>query len=118
LASGLQPLEAIDSISVTNKQNPPAKQEQLRFAVVGYPYIIHDQYISVGIINKLRQMGIGVVTSDNVPHLNLRLQRHASAKRLFWTFSSVPSGQPDILPGRKILTALYTCQHSAAVRTP
>jgi len=48
LVSGLQPLEAIDKISVSNKQNPPAKQEQLIFAVVGYPYIIHDQYISIG----------------------------------------------------------------------
>ncbi len=87
LRSGLQPIEAIDIILTGKKQKPLNNKEQLKFAVVGYPYIIHDQYISVGIISKLRKMNINVVTSDNLSFFTLKLQRHGSTKHLFWTFS-------------------------------
>ncbi|WP_347490937.1 acyl-CoA dehydratase activase-related protein [Desulfoscipio sp. XC116] len=87
LCGGLQPLEAIDNIFNGKHNKPPDNQGQLKFAVVGYPYIIHDQYISVAIINKLRKMRINVVTPDNLSPLTVRIQRHASPKRLFWTFS-------------------------------
>ncbi|TYO97824.1 acyl-CoA dehydratase activase-related protein [Desulfallas thermosapovorans] len=87
LHRGLQPLEAMDTIFNGKKGYTPGNKKQLKFAVVGYPYIIHDQYISIGIANKLQKMGIDVVTSDNLSPLTLRLQRHEPAKQLFWTFS-------------------------------
>ncbi|KAF1084626.1 hypothetical protein SPSYN_02404 [Sporotomaculum syntrophicum] len=87
LSSGFQPIEAINNIFAGQVTKPPSQLEQLKFAVVGYPYIIHDQYISVDIINKLRKMGISVITSDNISNLILRLQPRVAAKHLFWTFS-------------------------------
>lgn len=87
LRMGLQPPEAIDLI-FSNKKNMPISQPgQLNFAIVGYPYVIHDLYISVDIISKLRRMGVNVVTSDNLSPLKLKLQHCNIGKRFFWTFS-------------------------------
>ncbi len=101
LRSGLQPIEAIDNISTGKKQKPLDNKGELKFAVVGYPYIIHDQYISVGIINKLHKMNINVVTSDNISPFTLKLQRHGSSKRLFWTFSERTLRATRYFAGRK-----------------
>ncbi len=88
LRRGWQPPEAMAAVLNGRKSNLPADPPgQLRFAVVGYPYIIHDRYISVDVINKLRRMGVSVVTSDNPPPLALRMQRYDCGKILFWTFS-------------------------------
>lgn len=87
LHSGLQPLEAMEVILNGERTKPPRNKGQLTFAVVGYPYAIHDQYISVGIINKLYQMGMNVITSDNVSPFLLKIQRHSAKKKMFWTFS-------------------------------
>ena len=56
-------------------------------AIVGYPYAIHDPYINAGIVGKLRNMGVNVITSDNVSPRTLKLERSGINKRLFWTFS-------------------------------
>ncbi|SFG47032.1 Predicted nucleotide-binding protein, sugar kinase/HSP70/actin superfamily [Desulfotomaculum arcticum] len=87
LRKGLQPPEAIDLIFNNKKPMLVSQPGQLNFAIVGYPYIIHDLYISVDIVNKLRRMGVNVVTSDNLSSLTLKLQRCNTGKRLFWTFS-------------------------------
>jgi len=101
LRSGLQPIEAIDNVLTGKKQKPLDSKEQLRFAVVGYPYIINDQYINVDIINKLRKMSINVVTSDNISLFTLKLQRLGLAKRLFWTFSEHTLRATRYFAGRK-----------------
>ena len=87
LHRGLQPPEAIELLFKNKQPQFKSKSKQLNFAIVGYPYIIHDQYISVNIINKLRSMGVNVTTSDNLSPLKLKLQRYIKGKRFFWTFS-------------------------------
>ena len=93
LLGGRQPLEAMDIVlnkaveNLVNKAPQADSQKKLTFAVVGYPYILHDYYVSSGVINKLRQMNINVVTTDNIAPLFLKLQRLENSKRMFWTFS-------------------------------
>ena len=93
LIGGMQPLEAMDTVlgkvveNQINKASQADDPHKLTFAVVGYPYIIHDYYISSGVINKLHQMNIKVVTTDNIAPLFLKLQRLENSKRMFWTFS-------------------------------
>ncbi|SFR02067.1 acyl-CoA dehydratase activase-related protein [Desulfoscipio geothermicus] len=87
LNSGLQPLEAMDVIFKGKKYQSVKQPGQLTFALVGYPYAIHDPYISVGVVEKLRQMSVQVLTPDNVPPGKLNWQKHGSGKRMFWTFS-------------------------------
>jgi predicted nucleotide-binding protein (sugar kinase/HSP70/actin superfamily) len=87
LNSGLQPLEAMDVLFKGKKYQSIKKPGQLTFAVVGYPYAIHDPYISVDVVEKLRQMNVQVLTPDNIPPRKLNRQKHGSGKRMFWTFS-------------------------------
>lgn len=61
----------------------------LVFAVLGYPYVIHDQYISLGMLPKLQKMGVRVITAENLPHRQLMHQQSKLDKRLFWTFSDL-----------------------------
>ncbi|MFA7467339.1 MAG: acyl-CoA dehydratase activase-related protein [Desulfotomaculaceae bacterium] len=87
LRNGLQPAEAIDQMFNRIKAKPALSTGQMTFAVVGYPYIINDQYISVDVVNKLRRIGINVLTPDNLSSLSIARQRYDSGKRMFWTFS-------------------------------
>ncbi|MCL2337400.1 MAG: acyl-CoA dehydratase activase-related protein [Firmicutes bacterium] len=87
LRHGFQPAEAIDMVFSRIAAKPVLTGEQMTFALVGYPYIINDQYISVDVVNRLRRFGINVLTPDNLSPLAIATRRYASGKRLFWTFS-------------------------------
>lgn len=101
LRRGFQPLEAIDIIFNHKKIKPVTGSGELNFAIVGYPYTIHDQYISVGIMEKLRRMGVNVITADNLHPLLLKLQRCKLGKRLFWTFADRTLRATHYFAGRK-----------------
>jgi len=96
LQSGWQPPEAIEILANGAGHSFPQKSKTLQesktgltFAVLGYPYTIHDQYISVGLLNKLRKMGIRPVTAENLPPRRLTGEPYLLDKRLFWTFSEL-----------------------------
>lgn len=91
LRKGLSPIDAMELI-----KNPKDKKLilpsklNLKFAVLGYPYAIYDSFISVNILDKLRKMGVHVLTAENINPLLLALQKNCGLpKRLFWTFSDV-----------------------------
>lgn len=65
-----------------------SEDDSLKVAVLGYPYIIYDPYISVDMIQKLREMGVEVVTADMLPPELLTAQSHKLKKELFWTYSN------------------------------
>ncbi|SDC11331.1 MULTISPECIES: acyl-CoA dehydratase activase-related protein [unclassified Candidatus Frackibacter] len=63
------------------------EESSLKVAVLGYPYITYDPYISVNMIQKLRGLGAEVVTTDMLTHRQLDKQKPKLKKDLFWTFS-------------------------------
>ncbi len=87
LLKGLQPMEAIDMVLGAKDFKPVLKPGRMTFAVVGYPYIINDRYVSVDVVNKLRRMNINVLTPDNLLPLSIKWKRYDCGKRFFWTFS-------------------------------
>ncbi len=87
LRNGFQPAEAIDMVFGRIKAKPALTGGQMTFALVGYPYIINDPYISVDVVNKLRRLGINVLTPDNLSPLSIAMRGYGSGKRIFWTFS-------------------------------
>lgn len=88
LQLGLQPQEAM-AVLEGSVPRPPAENSALTFAVLGYPYIVHDHYISVGLLGKLKAMGIRIVTTENLPPRILARQNCQLDKRMFWTFSDL-----------------------------
>ncbi len=89
LQAGWQPPEAMEILRNKTRPRFPRKNTDLTFAILGYPYIIYDQFISVGLLNKLYKMGIKPVTAENLPWRALVKQRDVLDKRLFWTFSDL-----------------------------
>lgn len=90
LEQGFGPDEAIEIIHHPERienRPPPPSAGQLRLVLLGYPYEIYDQYVSLDIIGKLKAMGVSVVTSDMVPPRQLLQQTKKMAKTLFWTYS-------------------------------
>lgn len=87
LQEGWQPLEAMQ---ILNTAIRPRKQKgRLVFAVLGYPYLVHDQYISVGLLGRLKKMGVDVITVENLPPRALYRQNDHLDKRLFWTLGDL-----------------------------
>lgn len=86
LRAGCNPLEAME---ILKKRGSPASSEkyEMTLAVLGYPYLVYDQFVSVGLLNKLKKMGIRAITAENLPPKALAGQKNILDKRLFWTFS-------------------------------
>ncbi|MEW5898564.1 MAG: acyl-CoA dehydratase activase-related protein [Bacillota bacterium] len=94
LQAGYQPPEALEIFKNRSAVQKSAdkflrKKTELVFAILGYPYLVHDQFVSVGLLNKLSKMGIKAVTAENLPAKPLARQPHILDKRLFWTFSDL-----------------------------
>ncbi|MBM7622868.1 acyl-CoA dehydratase activase-related protein [Sporohalobacter salinus] len=69
------------------KGNLSKTKDTLKVAVLGYPYIIYDPYVSVNMIKKLRDLDVEIVTSDMVSEEELAVQSSKLKKDLFWTLS-------------------------------
>jgi len=67
--------------------NLEENSSSLKVAVLGYPYIVYDPYVSVNMIQKLRGLGVEVVTTDMLTNQELNNQKQKLKKDLFWTFS-------------------------------
>ncbi|MCK8824616.1 acyl-CoA dehydratase activase-related protein [Fuchsiella alkaliacetigena] len=90
LSEGHTAVEAIDVLEGNEERKDFDSQEQerdLKIAVLGYPYIIYDPYVSVNMIQKLRDLNVEVVTADMLTDEELTAQSHKLFKEPFWTFS-------------------------------
>ncbi|HHT28137.1 MAG TPA: hypothetical protein GXZ82_12935 [Firmicutes bacterium] len=66
----------------------PSDQTTVRLAVLGYPYLLHDSYINLGLFDKLHSLGAEVVTAESLQHKHKKPVRHWS-KPLFWTYTDM-----------------------------
>ncbi len=94
LKAGYTPDEAMDY--VLHGKPLPVKQDEeggetLRLALLGYPYTTHDSFISVEAIQKLKSLGVKVITAEMVSPRLLKRQAGKLVKGIFWTFSDITS---------------------------
>ncbi|OPY58972.1 MAG: hypothetical protein A4E55_00488 [Pelotomaculum sp. PtaU1.Bin035] len=90
LRNGWNPHEAMSLLSKPGAVLEKPPNLGLKFAVLGYPYNIYDSFISVNLLEKLRRLGVGVLTAENISPISLVLQKNCGLpKRLFWTFSDL-----------------------------
>jgi predicted nucleotide-binding protein (sugar kinase/HSP70/actin superfamily) len=57
----------------------------LRIGVVAHPYLVHDPVLSVGILEKLAQLGVRVLPSTAVPE-SARFPEPSRAREICWYF--------------------------------
>ncbi len=89
MRAGLHPQEAVSALE--GKGCIPENQyncKSMTFAVLGYPYEVHDQFISAGLVSKLKKMGVKVITMENLSPKRVAKSNKLD-KRMFWTFSDI-----------------------------
>jgi predicted nucleotide-binding protein (sugar kinase/HSP70/actin superfamily) len=65
------------------------KLRELKVALLGYPYLVFDDHLNLGLFRKLSSLGVGTVTAESVPERALRAQNRAFPKRPFWAYSDL-----------------------------
>jgi predicted nucleotide-binding protein (sugar kinase/HSP70/actin superfamily) len=58
----------------------------LTVMLAGHPYLLYDEFLNMGIVKKLRQKGIGLVTEEFASNRVSQLQVQKLSKKPFWTF--------------------------------
>lgn len=88
LLQGLTPDEAFKCLRNGKKFQPEKKTSKMKLALLGYPYALYDNYISVGLLQKLKESGVLVVTPEMVPGHAMKLMSKKLPKNLFWYYSN------------------------------
>lgn len=60
---------------------------KLKVALVGHPYNIYDSFINMNVVNKLNNLGAGVITEERVEEKYIQNQVDKLFKKPFWTFA-------------------------------
>ncbi len=61
------------------------RDDSLTIAVLSHEYLVHDQFISMGILRHLRNFGCEVVMVENLDPLLFDQYNQEAEKRMFWT---------------------------------
>lgn len=81
------PVEAIHALEGQRRPDESI-DAKLKFAVLGFPYTVYDKFVNVDLINKLRKLGITVLTTEMIPSDALVTQASKVPKNLFWNFAN------------------------------
>lgn len=89
LLKGIDAETAIEAI-VQGKEitEPPVFSGDLNLAILGYPYLIYDSFVNVGLWQKLFSLGVRPWTVEMVPPKYLESKTKHLPKNLFWYFSN------------------------------
>ncbi len=92
IRDGVTPQEAIQAFN--GEEVPPLKgrRERLNIALVGNPYTIYDPFSSLNIIQRLRNLGARIYTSEMIPDETIEEMVCALSKRIYWTFGKETVG--------------------------
>ncbi len=81
-AEALEILESKQSIEVRQHKG------EIKIGLMGYVYDIYDEFVSMNIVDKLREMKVDVVTFEMYDERLLDAGLKHLRKKLFWTFSN------------------------------
>jgi predicted nucleotide-binding protein (sugar kinase/HSP70/actin superfamily) len=80
--------EAFEALKVPDGQaKPPVKIDGLKIGLLGYVYDVYDEFVSMDVTGRLRQLGVGVLTFEMLSRQELSRYVRKMKKSLFWTFS-------------------------------
>lgn len=98
LLAGMAPLKAMQYLdekqgAVMDRQKAAAQGgnksgKGLKVALLGYPYVLYDPFISSNLYRKLEEMGVEPVTPERVPLSQLRSMSRILPQNFFWHYSN------------------------------
>lgn len=102
MLNGATPLEAL------NGNGPPPADYQYSIGLIGHPYNIYDNYVSMSIIEKLRARGINVLTQDMVCKEELDRIAEGFTKPMFWSFGKkIMAASSYLIDQRNVRGIIY-----------
>lgn len=72
------------------RTRPPA--EGMQVGVAGHLYNVHDESVSLGLLDRVREMGATPVTVDQVVPARARMQADTLSRKIFWGYESRLAG--------------------------
>lgn len=81
LQAGFTPIEILERHNLV----PNLNKKPLQIGLLGHGYNIYDQYISMNIIQKIRNLGAGVLTPEMLEPVFIDRATNNLAKHMFWT---------------------------------
>ncbi|NPV26266.1 MAG: hypothetical protein HPY81_02170 [Firmicutes bacterium] len=94
LRAGWLPEEAIAAMQAGEELTPrqprstkrnDQPERTLRVVVLGHGYTVYDDHLNMRLIDRLRSMGVEVVTPDSLPADIIEQESARLRKRMFWT---------------------------------
>lgn len=77
-------LEGYDESNFNIEEN---SKNYVTIGLIGYVYNIYDSFISMDILNRLREMGVKVKTFEMLSEEIIEKELKSMSKKMFWTFS-------------------------------
>jgi predicted nucleotide-binding protein (sugar kinase/HSP70/actin superfamily) len=81
-------------------------QDSKNIAVIGHGYNLYDSYISMNVLNRLREKNINIITVDMIDNHIIRQKTSTLNKEIFWNFGSKAVGGVLHLLERKNLDGI------------
>jgi predicted nucleotide-binding protein (sugar kinase/HSP70/actin superfamily) len=88
LYQNIMPPDAMDILFAQGERKPLIAQPDLQIAVVGYPYVIYDDYINGRIVSLLEKENVKIYTQDMLSDKIMNRQARNIPKSMFWYFSN------------------------------
>jgi predicted nucleotide-binding protein (sugar kinase/HSP70/actin superfamily) len=85
---GYSAQEAIELWESGKTPGPKKMHGGVKIGLMGYVYDIYDEFVSMNVMDKLRDMEVDVVTFEMFNEKELDLRLNDMKKKLFWTFSN------------------------------
>ncbi|HLR22035.1 MAG TPA: acyl-CoA dehydratase activase-related protein [Tissierellaceae bacterium] len=76
---------------IGNEDNRIGSNE-INILLLGHSYNVYDNFINMNIINKLRDMNINIIVSDDINNSDIREYSNKIPKRMFWTHGRKTTG--------------------------
>lgn len=67
-------------------------REDITIFIAAHPYLIHDSYLNLNIIEKLKKMGCRIIIPEDIPQDMQKFELCRMPKQLFWSFGKIQLG--------------------------
>lgn len=85
---GYTAIEALNYVETGERPEINKKDCIVTIGLMGYVYDVYDEFVSMGIVDRLRERGVRVLTFEMMDEDMLDRELDNMKKRLFWTFSN------------------------------
>ncbi len=101
IKNSMIPQDLMCSNEISGNQTPIKTPSYLKVLLLGHNYNIYDDFISMGLIRKLRKQNIAFITSEMVVKKNILEGTKKLSKDMFWTLGKKTIGTAHYFLDRK-----------------